>query len=225
MVIQVYVEGGVINGNVDATTASNSEALREELNRFMQKALGREDVTIVVKKCAGYKNAVKEFINSDDIQSTYLYVDLDRVPELREDWFNSLVEDDISIPEDRKSRICFWIQEMEAWFLKQPQAIEDWASDEGYLRFTGQEAHVADHHSIAGKDIEHLQHKAFDVLTTILRQKFMLEPRNGKRQKLRYGKLRHAPGIIAHLSPAALIEKDNELRCFCEKVKDQAEAI
>jgi hypothetical protein len=160
MVIQVYVEGGVINGNVDATTASNSEALREELNRFMQKALGREDVTIVVKKCAGYKNAVKEFINSDDIQSTYLYVDLDRVPELREDWFNSLLEDDISIPEDRKSRICFWIQEMEAWFLKQPQAIEDWASDEGYLRVAGQEAEIADHHSIAGKDIEHLQHKA-----------------------------------------------------------------
>lgn len=39
MVVNVYVEGGVINGNVDATTSNNSEALREELNRFMQRAL------------------------------------------------------------------------------------------------------------------------------------------------------------------------------------------
>lgn len=35
----MYVEGGIINGNVDATTSNNSEALREELNRFMQHLL------------------------------------------------------------------------------------------------------------------------------------------------------------------------------------------
>ena len=55
MVVNVYVEGGVINGNVDATTSNNSEALREELNRFMQRALNRDDISIVVKKCSGYK--------------------------------------------------------------------------------------------------------------------------------------------------------------------------
>ena len=38
-VVNVYVEGGIINGNVDATTSNNSEALREELNRFMQHLL------------------------------------------------------------------------------------------------------------------------------------------------------------------------------------------
>ena len=48
MVVNVYVEGGVIAGNVDATTSNNSEALREELNRFMQRALNREDISIVV---------------------------------------------------------------------------------------------------------------------------------------------------------------------------------
>ena len=41
MVVNVYVEGGIVNGNVDATTNNNSEALREELNRFMQRALNR----------------------------------------------------------------------------------------------------------------------------------------------------------------------------------------
>ena len=49
MVVNVYVEGGVINDNVNATTINNSEALREELNRFMQRALNRNDISIVVK--------------------------------------------------------------------------------------------------------------------------------------------------------------------------------
>lgn len=90
MVVNVYVEGGVIAGNVDATTSNNSEALREELNRFMQRALNREDISIVVKKCSGYKEAAKQFINAKDDGESYLYVDLDRKPELRNEWFKSL---------------------------------------------------------------------------------------------------------------------------------------
>ena len=77
MVVNVYVEGGVVNGNVDATTNNNSEALREELNRFMQRALNRNDISIVVKKCSGYKEAAKQFINATDKTDNYLYVDLD----------------------------------------------------------------------------------------------------------------------------------------------------
>lgn len=61
MVVNVYVEGGIINGNVDASTNNNSEALREELNRFMQRVFHRDDVSIVVKKCSGYKEAAKQF--------------------------------------------------------------------------------------------------------------------------------------------------------------------
>lgn len=41
----------------------------------------------------------------------------------------------------------------------------------------------------------------------------------GKVRDLKYGKLRHAPGIIAHLDPSELLLKDNELKHFCEKVK------
>lgn len=90
MVINVYVEGGVINDNVDATTTLNSEALREELNRFMQRALNRNDISIVVKKCSGYKEAAKEFISANGECENYLYVDLDRKPEMRDEWFTSL---------------------------------------------------------------------------------------------------------------------------------------
>ena len=59
----------------------------------------------------------------------------------------------------------------------------------------------------------------------ILRHFFMPKDKvkksvSGKVRDLKYGKLRHAPGIIAHLIPSDLINKDDELRMFCEKVQN-----
>ena len=44
--------------------------------------------------------------------------------------------------------------------------------------------------------------------------------KNGKIQKMEYGKLRHAPRIIPYLIPEDLIEKDAELRAFVTRVKE-----
>lgn len=224
MVVNVYVEGGIINGNVDATTSNNSEALREELNRFMQRTLHRNDISIVVKKCSGYKEAAKQFINATDKENNYLYVDLDRKPELRNEWFKSLSDDGIEMPQDKTNHVSFWIQEMEAWFLKQPEAIERWAEDENLTRKKEQDSPLSEHPSIKNKDIEHLQQKASYLMGVILRQVFAPQEKgrksaSGKVRDLKYGKLRHAPGIIAHLNPIDLISKDNELKSFCEKVQ------
>lgn len=229
MVVNVYVEGGVINGNVDATTNNNSEALREELNRFMQRALNRNDISIVVKKCSGYKEAAKQFINAAD-EECYLYVDLDRKPELRAEWFKNLSEDGIQMSQDKAAHVSFWIQEMEAWFLKQPEAIELWAEDENLKRKPGQENPLAEHPSIKEKDIERLQQKASYLMGVILRQVFAPQEKrersvSGKIRDLKYGKLRHAPGIIAHLNPKDLILKDNELKIFCEKVERETHPL
>lgn len=225
MVVNVYVEGGVINGNVEATTSNNSEALREELNRFMQRALNRNDISIVVKKCSGYKEAAKEFISANGEDENYLYVDLDRKPELRYEWFASLSDDGIDMPAEKFNHVSFWIQEMEAWFLKQPEAIEMWAEDENLLRRSGVNMSISEHPLIKGKDIERLQQKASFIMGVILRHFFMPKDKvkksvSGKVRDLKYGKLRHAPGIIAHLIPSDLINKDDELRMFCEKVQN-----
>ncbi len=224
MVVNVYVEGGIINGNVDATTSNNSEALREELNRFMQRALNRNDISIVVKKCSGYKEAAKQFVNATDGEDSYLYVDLDRKPELRNEWFKSLSANGIEMSQDKADHVSFWIQEMEAWFLKQPEAIELWAADESLKRKPGQNQPLSEHPSIKNKDVEHLQQKASYLMGVILRQVFAPQEKgrksaSGKVRDLKYGKLRHAPGIIAHLNPADLISKDKELKSFCEKVQ------
>lgn len=225
MVVNVYVEGGIINGNVDATTINNSEALREELHRFMQRALNRNDISVVVKKCSGYKEAAKQFINAAQEEENYLYVDLDRKPELRNEWFKSLSDDGLVISQGKTDHVIFWIQEMEAWFLKQPEAIELWAEDEGLKRKPGQNSPLYEHPSIKNKDIEHLQQKASYLMGVILRQVFAPQEKgrkssSGKVRDLKYGKLRHAPGIIAHLNPSDLISKDNELKSFCERVQE-----
>lgn len=224
MVVNVYVEGGIINGNVDATTSNNSEALCEELNRFMQRALNRNDISIVVKKCSGYKEAAKQFVNATDGEDCYLYVDLDRKPELRNEWFKNLSANGIEMSQDKADHVSFWIQEMEAWFLKQPEAIELWAADESLKRKPGQNQPLSEHPSIKNKDVEHLQQKASYLMSVILRQVFAPQEKgrksaSGKVRDLKYGKLRHAPGIIAHLNPADLIPKDKELKSFCEKVQ------
>lgn len=224
MVVNVYVEGGIINGNVDATTSNNSEALREELNRFMQRALNRNDISIVVKKCSGYKEVAKQFVNATDGEDCYLYVDLDRKPELRNEWFKNLSANGIEMSQDKADHVSFWIQEMEAWFLKQPEAIELWAADESLKRKPGQNQPLSEHPSIKNKDVEHLQQKASYLMSVILRQVFAPQEKgrksaSGKVRDLKYGKLRHAPGIIAHLNPADLIPKDKELKSFCEKVQ------
>lgn len=229
MVVNVYVEGGVINDNVDATTINNSEALREELNRFMQRALNRNDISVVVKKCSGYKEAAKQFINATEEEDNYLYVDLARKPELRNEWFKSLYDNGIEMPQDKIAHVSFWIQEMEAWFLKQPEAIELWAEDENLKRKPGQNIPLSEHPSIKNKDIEHLQQKASYLMGVILRQVFAPQEKvrksaSGKVRDLKYGKLRHAPGIIAHLNPTDLISKDNELKSFCERVQEDKPA-
>ena len=66
--------------------------------------------------------------------------------------------------------------------------------------------------------------KASYLMGVILRQVFSPQEKvkksaSGKVRDLKYGKLRHAPGIIAHLNPTDLISKDNELNSFCENVQ------
>ena len=215
MVIMVYAEGGTLDVNSNATTMNNVAALREELNRFMAEALGRDDIRIIVKLGGGYKNTAKEIAASSN-EVAYLYFDLDRLPEKRNEWFLDIAKDGIKIPDEAKECVFFWIQEMEAWFLKQPQAIEAWAEEEGFPCKTGSTQPLSEHKSIKGRDIERLQQKPSIILNTILRQTYLTNElnKNNKQIDLRYGKLAHAPGIISQLSPKDLIKIDRELQAF-----------
>lgn len=217
--VVVYAEGGILGGNDNARTISNSNALREELNRFMSKSLNLDDIRIVVRTSAGYKNAAKFFMN-DSSDSKYLYVDLDRKPELRDSWFDDIEKDGILIPESDKGRVYFWIQEMEAWFLKQPQAIEKWAEEENFEKKRADMPPIGEDASIKNKDIERLAHKPSLILANLLKKRYLSNDldKDNKRKKLIYGKLAHAPGIIAHLDNIDLQMKDAEFSSFISSV-------
>lgn len=218
--IMVYAEGGIVSGNDNARTISNSAALREELNRFLSGVLDYDEIRIVVKTSAGYKNAALSYIReSSDMKC--LYVDLDRKPECRNDWFDDLDSEDIVIPQADRQYVFFWIQEMEAWFLKQPDAIERWAQDEQFELMKQNLQPISEEEAIKGKDIERLQHKPSYVLANILRGRYYSNEldKNNKRKKLHYGKLAHAPGIISHLDGNDLKAKDAELSAFVSAIK------
>lgn len=38
----------------------------------MQRALNRNDISVVVKKCSGYKEAAKQFVNATEEEKNYL---------------------------------------------------------------------------------------------------------------------------------------------------------
>lgn len=223
MVIRIIVEGGAYPNQADNThfatdlTLDGSEVLREELKKFFTSVLGIADISIIVSYQAGYKNAAKVFVAKPE--ENYLYTDLDDIPERRMDWFAHLEEEGISIPDERKPDVFFWIQEMEAWFLKQPKCIEEWAIDRN-IKIKNP---IAADPLIYGKDIEHLQHKPSFVMKVIFQRDLenTRKGKNGKTQKLEYGKLRHAPRIIPYLIPQDLIVKDAELQAFVNRVKEQ----
>lgn len=223
MVIRVMVEGGVINADPtqtkqhNAMIQRNSAALRESLNAFFSRALGSEDIEIKVSVASGYKAAAKQFISKTD--EDFLYADLDDKPENRQKWFEKLADDNITFSEGRDEAVCFWIPEMEAWFLKQPESLELWAKAENISMKNG--AKIADDNNIKDKDIEHLQHKPSDILNTLFSRYFVSDTldKRGKPKKMVYGKLRHAPGIIACLDAQRMIEQDDELSRFVTLVK------
>ena len=225
MVIRVMVEGGVISTNrtinpeFNSIIQRNSAALRESLNGFFSRAIGQEDIEIKVSIGAGYKSAAKLFIAQED--EDYLYADLDDRPENLQTWFVKLQNDSISIPDNRKDAVFFWIPEMEVWFLKQPECLEKWAASEKIM--LKKDVVIADDNNIKGKDIERLQHKPSEVMNTIFSRYFSSSTldKRGKPKKVVYGKLRHAPGIIECLDAQRLLAIDSELARFVQMVNNE----
>lgn len=225
MVIRIIIEGGSLQNNNDTTdektiqTYDGSEVLREELKKFFTKALGVSDISVIVNYEGSNKNAAKVFVAQPE--EDYLYTDLDDIPENRAEWFTRMEKDGIIIQDERKQDVFFWIQEMEAWFLKQPKCIEAWAA----VRSIEIKKSIDSDSLIAGKDIEHLSLKASKIMKVIFKRdlKSTRKGKDGKPLKVEYGKLRVAPRLIPYLDPQVLITQDNELKAFVDSVKEKVD--
>ena len=129
--VRIVVEGGVLSCNAEATTASNTESLRQSLHSFFTRLLSRDDISIVISLGAGYRSAVKRF--QKEAAGTSLFVDSDAQKSKVNDWFVKLETENkdkqIILSPEQKENVFFMVQEMEAWFLKQPNCFEKWAND------------------------------------------------------------------------------------------------
>ena len=210
--LNIIVEGGTLDPNVSDDTFNNVEALRESLNKLFSRLLKRDDISVRVDIGAGYRNAARMFVKQ--AANHYLYVDSDDVD--TDKWFVKLDNPDpgkaIVIPADAKDKVFFMIQEMEAWFLKQPECLDRWGNAQGYIR-QKQGIEMAADNQIAGKDIEELP-KPSKIVGVIVQRYFERVLSNGKSQKVKYGKLKSAPGIIDQLDEQALVAVDKELLRF-----------
>lgn len=209
--LNLIVEGGVYHDNASADTANNSEALRESFHKFFTRLLNRTDIEITIYMGTGYRNAAKRF--SEDSTISGIYVDSDCPKEEIMSWFDKLINNEhpektIVIPEERKNAVFFMIQEMEAWFLKQPSCLENWAMKEGYMK--KDTSNIAEHSLIRNKNIENIS-KPSDKLKIIMKHFFK---KKNKKSAI-YGKLKTAPGILDEVDASKLKSNDTELQRFC----------
>lgn len=210
--LNIIVEGGSFDPNAGDETFNNVESLRESLNKLFSRLLMRDDISLRVDVGAGYRNAAKMFIR--DTKDHYLYVDSDDTDTSK--WFERLnnpnPEKSIVIPSDAKDKVFFMIQEMEAWFLKQPDCLERWGVAQGYIR-QKPDTPITDDSQIAGKDIESLS-KPSKITGVIVQRFFERTLPDGTKKKVKYGKLKSAPAIIDQLDEKALVTVDKELYRF-----------
>ncbi|WP_288568066.1 DUF4276 family protein [uncultured Treponema sp.] len=211
--IRIIVEGGSAeNKNID--TANNTESLRQSLNLFFSRLLNRTDISIIMGY--GYRNAAKNFLKN--YLNTNLFVDSDCPSNKLSEFFTRLEKENaepIFIPDDRKKYVFFMIQEMEAWFLKQPQCFDLWAKKEGYSRRTNES--ICQHSLIRSKNIEDIE-KPSIITKTLLKHFFEKKVVNKKRKLAVYGKLKTAPILLDCIDVESLEKQDSELRRFKKQI-------
>jgi hypothetical protein len=210
--ITIMIEGGAPDSSSDIATVENTESLRESFHRIFSESLGYE-VKIRVQPLGGYRNAARIF--SESTTDVYLFVDLDDKKENIPNWFEKLITENplkpIEIPASKKPKVFFMIQEMEAWILKQPEAIENWGLKNHYVRKHPTEK-IADHSLISRKNIEDLA-KPSVKLNLIIKHFFRKEYR-GKKKIIQYGKLKTAPDLLDCLDVSKLKATDSEFNRF-----------
>ena len=134
-----------------------------------------------------------------------------------EEWFESLINTEnpdksIIIPAEMREKAYFMMQEMEAWFLKQPDSIELWGKDNGYERKRENER-IDSHSSIRKRDIETLNRPS-EKLALLIKTFF-----HNSGKGVKYGKLKSAPGLLDDVDVVRLLQCDSELQRFVDSFR------
>ena len=220
--VSMIVEGGSLSTDTFEQAVSNNAALRQAMHRIFSEALGRNDISVSIDLAGGNRSATKKFIDSQEVR--FLYTDLDRTKDKRDEWFTYMERNNpqkpLVVPEDKRPYVFFMIQEMEAWMLKQPHAIDRWAEEKHLTRKKENES-VCNHPKLNVDDVEGIS-KPSKALADIIKQVYESGElrRNGKPKKAEYGKLKDSPSILNKINVKLLFANDSELQSFCKKVEE-----
>lgn len=193
--IRIVIEGGVLpNDSTDAQTFNNSEKLRESFYKLLTQIISPEIFNLEIEMGAGEKNACLMFKKHIKKNSCSLLIDLDGSIDKKAERLLNLEIDEYS------DFVFFMIQEMEAWILSQPNAIE-----KGMSLFNREkpEQSITDDPIFNQNpiDIVHPSKK----LNTILSRYFSFTKRDEKKKK-KYGKLKDSPLFIKNLDITQLTD-------------------
>lgn len=230
MVVSIIIEGGVLaNDNISAITMNNVESLRQSFYRIFNGILQEnEDISIKIIPQASYKQAIKSYLVATE--DTFLLIDLDMPKQQKAQWFDNLSmlpNKPITIPDDRKEHIYFMIQEMEAWILKQPDAIYKWAIEYNHY-LTKRADNLAEHTMLRNKNVEDIANPSsvLEKLITTFFEKDLKGTRAEKKKlgKVRYTKLKEGAELLDCLNIALLLAQDDELKRFKGNVLTSVES-
>jgi hypothetical protein len=174
----LYVEGSLDAGNGD---------LRQGFSCLLEKKLKGKMPRIVMG--GGKKNAIDKFINSNDVRTFFLLVDLDKVESFRK---NDI--DDYGL-ESKEEFVFFMIQEMEAWFLSQLDILDSFCKSKISTK-------------IPEKDPREIE-KSDEFLQNLTKSS----------KKRKYHKVKHGVELLKKLDPDILYEKFNAFKNMIDKLQ------
>jgi hypothetical protein len=188
--ICIFLEGAIVAHENDAAqTIDNSQRFRESFSRLFSTVFD-ENIKIIIDARGGFTRASRDFGNAQTLPIPLLLIDLDAPEAHRSTKLDSLCNE-FNLT-NRRADIYFMVQKMEAWILSQPEKIEI------YFENYKKSADLIKHdNNLLNKDVKTIYHPD-NVLNTILGRYFQKE-RKGRITRLKYGKLKDAPGLIEFL--------------------------
>ncbi len=202
--ITVYIEGiGYPEPNPVADTADNSAVFRKSFHQLFSQVLA-DPIDLKIEPGGPNRQAVKFYKSSvDKGESAKLLIDLDAGPIHKA---TRITEFDLS---DHEATCFFMVQEMEAWFLSQPEKIDLYATESGFKRVRPEES-IANNTLIRNMHPEQIV-KPSEKLNTIFRQYFKIE-KKGRPKPKSYSKTKDGSTMIAYLDMNHLMQTFEDAR-------------
>lgn len=212
--LTVYVEGGVLpHPNNDPLTLDNSDRLRRSFHTFFSKLLSPQDtIDIKVLPGAGDKQSAKFLLGHASIATdtnVVLFVDMDNAPDKRAARLTELGLTEVS------EQVYFMVQEMEAWFIAQPEIFTAFADTEGYQR-KRPDSEIPNNSLLKNKHPEAIEAPS-EKLHTIFGQHFAIQKKaSGKPKPASYKKLKHSPALLELIDAPKLAPVFSDVKRFQE---------